>query len=533
MSEPRADQPLLIAVRPDDEMTDLAVAAIVAEAAARVAGVGGPVEVRRLGPDGQRDRIVTVRVADAIGSPTYASTAWELTHVLQDTGDFAVAEADVPVRAFDPEARATGAFSGGDCGADAASEDHGWALDAIGWQDALAAMDPATRGGAGIRVGHPDSGFSDHLALGAEVDVAADWDLIDDDDDATDPLRPPNVTFFNPLPNPGHGTSTASVILGKGDGAGFSGVAPEAVLVPFRATESVVQVFDSDVAAAVHRARAAGCHIVSMSLGGTGFFGLREAIQQAVDDGMIVMAAAGNHVGVVTAPASYDNCIAVAATGTGDSMWPGSSRGAAVDVSAPGACVWAAGFDWNVSPPNRVVERTDGTSYAVAHLAGVSALWLAHHGHAELVRRFGRHRVQAVFLHQVRAPGVCARPLGWDDDWGVGRIDAAALLSQPLPDVSEVDGARAFGAPAQAGPVERIAAITNVDPRRVREWLADTLGPADLDARAERFEGELVYLLLEDQSFRAGLALPGLSAFSTGAPPAAASPQLRATMAGR
>ena len=44
--------------------------------------------------------------------------------------------------------------------------------------------------------------------------------------------------------------------------------------------------------------------------GGTGFFGLREAIQEAVDAGMIVMAAAGNQVGVVTAPASYDNCIA-------------------------------------------------------------------------------------------------------------------------------------------------------------------------------------------------------------------------------
>jgi hypothetical protein len=112
----------------------------------------------------------------------------------------------------------------------------------------------------------------------------------------------------------------------------------------------------------------------------------------------------------------------------------------------------------------------------------------------------------------------------------VGRIDAAAMLSRPLPDVADVDGSRAFGVPASGGPVERIAAITNVDARRVREWLTDTLGPSDLEARTERFEGELVYLLLEDPSFRAGLALPGLAAFSTGMPPAAASPQLRATM---
>ena len=44
---------------------------------------------------------------------------------------------------------------------------------------------------------------------------------------------------------------------------------------------------------------------------------------------MIVMAAAGNYVRTVTAPASYDNCLAVAATGPGDtSGWtrPAGSR---------------------------------------------------------------------------------------------------------------------------------------------------------------------------------------------------------------
>ena len=72
-----------------------------------------------------------------------------------------------------------------------------------------------------------------------------------------------------------------------------------------------------------------------MSLGGKGFFGLKEEIQRAVDGGIIVMAAAGNYVRFVTAPASYDNCLAVAATGPNDSLWDGSSRGRAVDVAMP------------------------------------------------------------------------------------------------------------------------------------------------------------------------------------------------------
>lgn len=309
-------------------------------------GVRAPVRTNHVGPDPDGpDWLLELSTTDAIGSPSYASTAWELTHRLQDTGAFALVEADVPVGAFAPGATGIGAFGDGDCSADPLSANHGWALDVIGWPAAMALMDPATRGGVGIRVGHPDSGFSDHFALGPVVDQAADWDVIDNDPDATDPLRPPVRRFFNPLPNPGHGTSTASVILGVGDQLGFHGVAPKAILIPFRATESVVQLFDSDVADAVRRAHGGGCQIVSMSLGGTGFFGLREAIQDAVDDGMIVMAAAGNQVGIVTAPASYDNCLAVAATGTGDVPWSGSSRGPAVDVSAPGSCVWTARFD--------------------------------------------------------------------------------------------------------------------------------------------------------------------------------------------
>ena len=179
---------------------------------------------------------VSIRTGDAtgsspigarrIGSPAYASTAWEITHRLQDTGAFAIVEADVPVGAFDPRMNAAGIFDSGDCRANTASEDPGWALDTIGWSAALALMDPAVRGGTGIRVGHPDSGFTDHYALGSPVDQASDWDVIDNDDDATDPLRPPRPLFSNPLPNPGHGTSTASIILGRGDGARFSGVAP-------------------------------------------------------------------------------------------------------------------------------------------------------------------------------------------------------------------------------------------------------------------------------------------------------------------
>ncbi|MCA1675754.1 MAG: S8 family serine peptidase, partial [Actinobacteria bacterium] len=235
--------------------------------------------------------------------------------------------------------------------------------------------------GEGILIGHPDTGYTRHWALGPELaalDLVHDRDFVDDNDDAEDPLQ----SGFLPLTHfAAHGTGTSSVIVGRGEpDKGIVGVAPGARLVPFRAVNSVIQFFDSDVARAVDAARLANCHVVSMSLGGKGFFGLYDAIQRAVDSGMIVMAAAGNKVKLITAPASYDNCIAVAATCRDDTPWTGSSRGTKVEISAPGSEVLAASWALKENPMRAYISQHHGTSYAVAHVAGAAALWLAFHG---------------------------------------------------------------------------------------------------------------------------------------------------------
>jgi serine protease len=337
------------------------------------------------------------------------------------------------------------------------------------------------------------------------LDLSRDRDVIDGDDDAIDDLIP-NPAW--PLPNPGHGTRTASVIVGQGTPTeGIVGLAGRALLVPIRATESVVQVFDTDVAKAVAHARHVGCHVVSMSLGGKGFFGLKGEIQRAVDAGMIVMAAAGNYVQVVTAPASYDNCLAVAATGPGDTLWVDSSRGIAVDVSMPGSCVHVAAYD-DKTP---VVRMANGTSYAVAHLAAAAALWLAHHGRQSLINKYGTRRIQAAFLTTLRWPGVGVVPPGWDPDYGVGRVDLLALLQAPLPEPQDLVEVGAFGA-SNDDAVARIAAMISADPVRVRTRLAELLKvstPEELNRTIAEHEGELVYLVLADRTFAESLAQPG------------------------
>ena len=73
-----------------------------------------------------------------------------------------------------------------------------------------------------------------------------------------------------------------------------------------------------------------------MSLGGTPSRAMQRAIRQAIQSDMIVLAAAGNCVGLVVYPARYDEVIAVAGSNVNDGTWPGSCHGQAVDITAPG-----------------------------------------------------------------------------------------------------------------------------------------------------------------------------------------------------
>ena len=77
--------------------------------------------------------------------------------------------------------------------------------------------------------------------------------------------------------------------------------------------------------------------MISISLGGPlPSPALRHAVRRATDAGTIVLAAAGNQVRVVVFPAAFEETIAVAASTFTDEEWSGSSRGDAVDITAPG-----------------------------------------------------------------------------------------------------------------------------------------------------------------------------------------------------
>lgn len=294
-----------------------------------------------------------------------------------------------------------------------------WALEAMrvpqAWQMA--------RGrGAGVLVAQPDTGVATHAELeGATLRLDLAADLVDGTSNANDPL-------LASAGNPGHGTATASVLI-SGEGGGVLGSAPCASLVPIRCIESVVVFDQSRVARALDHARRVGAHVVTMSLGGVPGRALEAALERAVEEGVIVLAAAGNCVGLVVYPARYRRCIAVAGVNAADRPWRGSCRGPEVDVSAPGEFVWRAVRRTPADPDISEISGGQGTSFAVALTAGVVALWLSHHGRGALLAEANRRGVTLQTLCRAALTATARTPPGWNvNDFGSGIIDAEALL---------------------------------------------------------------------------------------------------------
>lgn len=306
-----------------------------------------------------------------------------------------------------------------------------WAVSAIKADKAwtFAAERGRPSGGEGIVIAQPDTGVTAHSEL-TGIPFSAPRNLLGDSSspgDATDPMQDGG--------NPGHGTATASVVVSR-DPLDVVGSAPLATLMPIRAIQTVVQPSMVRVAEAVDHAVAQGAHVITMSLGGLWSLSLWRAIERAVAADVIVMAAAGNCVSVVVWPAQFDSCLAVAGVDQHFAPWRGTSKGSAVDISAPAQNVYRA------NAQTMSIGQGQGTSFAVALTAGVAACWLAFHGRASLIAaaRQREETLQAMFRRLLRA--TAHRPsVAWDESsMGPGIVDAEALLKADLDLGRETEG---------------------------------------------------------------------------------------------
>ena len=232
----------------------------------------------------------------------------------------------------------------------------GWHLAAIGIDGAH----PADITGHGVRIAHPDTGWTRHPELPlARLDLDHQFNVFNFTLSAEEPLDDAWKTGQIGTFHAHHGTATGSMIVstdvtatGVGD---VLGVAPGARLIPIRCASAVLLLSGVSLSIAILRAVVAGADVISMSLGGIGGKHLQAVLKLAVARNIIPVAAAGNLFPLVVCPALYAETIAVAAIA--DTRQPMSSAnasfasasGCAVDIAAPGASILRA--HWNDEAP--------------------------------------------------------------------------------------------------------------------------------------------------------------------------------------
>jgi type VII secretion-associated serine protease mycosin len=240
--------------------------------------------------------------------------------------------------------------------------------------------------GAGVRVAVIDSGVqADVPALKGRVATGADF-LHHDPDGRQDCI--------------GHGTEVASLIVGRRTGkSGFEGLAPGATIVPVRVSE---EVDDRDGGTSGDRVSLSGfahaidwavdqghADVINLSLVTTdGDTPVRAAIARAIDKGVVVVAAAGNHgrpddPNPTPFPAAYPGVIGVGALTADGVRADFSQHGDYVDVVAAGDGITAA-------LPGGGLKVDSGTSFAAPFVAATAALIkqrFPHASPAEVARR--------------------------------------------------------------------------------------------------------------------------------------------------
>lgn len=193
---------------------------------------------------------------------------------------------------------------------------------------------------AGTLVAVVDTGVSTHEGLRLEPGV----DLVDSDSEPTDAN--------------GHGTAVAAEVLAA---------CPGCTVLPVRVLSTAGTAPWARVAAGIVWSVDHGARVINVSIAGSdGSQDLRAAVLYAQRHDALVVAAAGNAADTRPAyPAAYRDVVGVAAEDADGRLYDWSSRGAWVDLAAPGCATL---------PTDTSDAAACGTSFAAPLVAGIAAL---------------------------------------------------------------------------------------------------------------------------------------------------------------
>jgi len=233
---------------------------------------------------------------------------------------------------------------------------------------------------------------------------------------------------FLPYDDNGHGTHVAGIVGAVGDNAvGVAGTAWTARVMPIKVLDCFGNGYISDAVAAIKWAvdhTQYPARVINLSLGTKWRSDLRAfeyAIGYALDRNVLVVAASGNvppfDPGEPAWPANFAGVMGVGSTGQTDAISGFSNQGPWVDVTAPGEGILSTcRVDLPVDPPYCYMN---GTSMATPHVSGLAALLWSRYPHLSALQ----------VANIIRSSAEDLGPVGYDQGYGWGRIDAAAALA--------------------------------------------------------------------------------------------------------
>lgn len=280
--------------------------------------------------------------------------------------------------------------------------------------------------GQGVNIGIIDSGVYMHPDL--THCIKGGYNFLEKTTDVTD--------------NIGHGTFVSGLIAANVNSANdIVGIASDANLIPLKCfdngyTTTVSVIYDAIYAAV----DIYDCDIINMSLGLTAqSVKLKEAIDYATGNGVIVIAATGNKGGeALYYPAAYEKVIGVGSVDENSEISSFSQHNSSVFVVAPGENVWSTYLNGTYSQKN-------GTSFSTPLVAGMVAVMLN-------IKEDASYDEIAGYLKET---SVDLGDTGYDTYFGHGLVNVKACIQKML------EGKRFFISPIECDGTSSVAVVLN------------------------------------------------------------------------
>lgn len=239
-----------------------------------------------------------------------------------------------------------------------------------------------------IRIAQIDTGYDPtHASCPQNILTSLERNFADENN----PYSAVDPNHGYPFEESGHGTGTLALLAGnrvwqnRGD---YLGGAPAADIVPIRISDSVILFATSALAQAINYAVDQNCDVASISMAGVPSFVWCDAVNNAYEAGVCIVAASGDCVAglpthCVVYPARFQRTIAVCgvmADGTPyydippptiEGNWgPDSAMTEAI-------AAWTPHIPWaQIGTGGDITEDGAGTSCATPQVAAAAALWL-------------------------------------------------------------------------------------------------------------------------------------------------------------